>query len=132
MCNSGLPEFPRSDDLTLYEGMREAARLDLPVAVHAESEEITRGLTKRLIAEGHHDIPAFLESLTRYCRSRSHSRRAGSLARETGCALHIVHISSGSGIAAALEARALGADISIETCPHYLFFTEEDLFANRI
>ena len=26
MCNSGLPEFPRADDLTLYEGMREAAR----------------------------------------------------------------------------------------------------------
>jgi allantoinase len=41
--------------------------------------------------------------------------------------LHIVHISSGSGVAAALEARALGADISIETCPHYLFFTEDDL-----
>jgi hypothetical protein len=27
LCNSGLPEFPRADDLTLYEGMREAARL---------------------------------------------------------------------------------------------------------
>jgi allantoinase len=49
------------------------------------------------------------------------------MARETGCALHVVHISSGSGVAAALEARALGADISIETCPHYLFFTEDDL-----
>ena len=27
LCDSGLPEFPRADDLTLYEGMREAARL---------------------------------------------------------------------------------------------------------
>jgi len=35
MTDSGLPEFPRSDDLTLYEGMREAARFGLPVAVHA-------------------------------------------------------------------------------------------------
>src|ERR1051325_5597813 len=44
MSDSGLAEFPRADDLTLYEGMREAARLDLPVAVHAENEEITRVL----------------------------------------------------------------------------------------
>ena len=126
LCNSGLPEFPRADDLTLYEGMREAARLNRPVAVHAESEDITAGLTKRLIAEGRCDIPAFLESRPVIAEVEA-IRRAGSLARETGCALHIVHISSGSGVAAALEARALGADISIETCPHYLFFTEDDL-----
>ncbi len=30
LCNSGLAEFPRADDLTLYEGMREAARLKRP------------------------------------------------------------------------------------------------------
>src|SRR6202167_685426 len=48
LCDSGLPEFPRADDLTLYEGMKKSARLGLPVAVHAESEEITRRLTKRI------------------------------------------------------------------------------------
>jgi allantoinase len=126
LCDSGLAEFPRADDLTLYEGMREAARLNLPVAVHAENEEITKGLTKRLIAEGRHDIPAFLESRPVAAEVEA-IQRAGLLARQTGSRLHIVHISAGSGIAAALEARALGADISIETCPHYLFFTEEDL-----
>src|SRR5476651_862656 len=31
MADSGLPEFPRADDLTLLDGMREAARLGLPV-----------------------------------------------------------------------------------------------------
>ena len=41
LCDSGLPEFPRADDFTLFEGLREAARLGLPVAVHAESQEIT-------------------------------------------------------------------------------------------
>src|SRR4051812_44056960 len=46
LCDSGLPEFPRADDLTLYEGLREAARLGLPVAVHAENEEITKGLSR--------------------------------------------------------------------------------------
>ena len=41
MCDSGLAEFPRADDLTLMEGMRQAASLGLPIAVHAESQELT-------------------------------------------------------------------------------------------
>lgn len=127
MCNSGLDEFPRADDHTLEAGMREAARLNLPVAVHAESEEMTSALACRLISEGRHDIAAFLESRPVAAEVEA-IRRAGDLARETGCKLHIVHISSGSGVAAALEARAKGTDISIETCPHYLFFSEDDLF----
>jgi allantoinase len=53
--------------------------------------------------------------------------RAALLARETGAWLHIVHISSGRGVAAALEARARGVNLTIETCPHYLFFTEDDM-----
>lgn len=126
LCDSGLPEFPRADDGTLYFGMVEAARLNLPVAVHAENEEMTKTLARRLIAEGRHDIPAFLESRPVAAEVEA-IRRAGAFARDTGCRLHVVHISSGSGVAAALEARRLGSDISIETCPHYLFFSEEDL-----
>jgi allantoinase len=126
MCDSGLPEFPRADDLTLFEGMKEAARLGLPVAVHAESEEITKRLSKRITETGRHDIAAFLESRPVVAEVEAIAR-AGLLARETGCKLHVVHVSSGRGVAAALEARSLGADISIETCPHYLLFTEEDL-----
>ncbi len=131
LCDSGLPEFPRADDLTLYEGMRQAASLGLPVAVHAESEEITKRLSKRIAEAGRarsdrNDIAAFLESRPVIAEVEAISR-AGVLARETGCRLHIVHISSGKGVAAALEARSLGADISLETCPHYLLFTEDDL-----
>ncbi len=126
LCNSGLEEFPRADDLTLYEAMGEAARLGLPVAVHAESEEITSRLTQRMIRQERHDIRAFLESRPVIAEVEAIAR-AALMARETGCKLHIVHVSSGSGVAAALEARARGTDISIETCPHYLLFTEEDL-----
>jgi len=38
-----------------------------------------------------------------------------------------VHVSTGRGVALAFEARARGIDVSIETCPHYLCFTEEDV-----
>jgi allantoinase len=126
LCNSGLPEFPRADDLTLYEGMRTAARCGVPVAVHAESEEITAGLTGRIRAAGGKDICSFLSSRPVIAEVEA-IERAALLARETGAWLHVVHISSGRGVGAALEARARGTKITIETCPHYLFFTEDDV-----
>ena len=126
LSDSGLPEFTRSDDLTLYEGMREAARLGLPVAVHAESEEITSRLTRRAREAGRTSARDYLDSRPVIAEVEA-IHRAALLAREAGCKLHIVHISSGRGVAAALEARAAGTDIAIETCAHYLFFTEEDL-----
>jgi allantoinase len=54
-------------------------------------------------------------------------RRAISMAEQTGCALHIVHVSSGSGVALVAEARARGSDITCETCPHYLVLSEDDV-----
>jgi allantoinase len=123
MCDSGLPEFPRADDMTLLDGMREAARLGLPVAVHAESESLTRGYAARATAR---DARAFLESRPVICELEA-IERALLFASDTGVALHIVHVSSGRGVALAAKARADGVDVSIETCPHYLFFTEDDL-----
>ena len=126
MCDSGLAEFPRADDDTLYAAMQEAARLDLPVLVHAETEETTHAIAKRRIEMGHTHVRSFLASRPVAAEVEAITR-AGKMARATGCRLHVVHISSGRGVAAALEARAQGANISIETCPHYLYFTDEDM-----
>ena len=123
MCNSGLPEFPRADDMTLLDGLREAARLDRPVAVHAESEEITRGLAERMAAR---TSRAFLDSRPVVAELEA-IQRALLLAKEAHARLHIVHVSSGRGVAMAAEARAQGVNVSIETCPHYLYFTEDDV-----
>jgi allantoinase len=126
LCDSGLAEFPRADDLTLYEGMREAARLDLPVAVHAESQQLIKRLTQRVLAEGRDTIRDFLESRPVIAELEAISR-VSLFAEETGAKLHIVHVSTGRGVALAAAARTRGANITIETCPHYLYFTGEDL-----
>src|ERR1039457_5081045 len=120
MADSGLPEFPRADDLTLYEAMRQAARLGLLVAVHAENHDL---VSRRGTGTGVRDylasrpVMAEVEAI----------QRAALLAGEAGAKLHIVHVSSGRGVLAALEARARGVDLSIETCAHYLHFTEADM-----
>lgn len=126
MADSGLPEFPRSDDDTLFEGMCEAAWLSLPVAVHAENDAQIRDLADRARSAGRCGIRDYLDSRPVPAEVEA-IRRAARLAGEAGAKLHIVHISSGSGVAAALEARSQGVDLSIETCAHYLYFTEEDM-----
>ena len=123
MCDSGLPEFPRADDGTLFEGMREAARLGLPVAVHAENEELTKALAATLSGTGVRD---FLASRPLIAELDA-IQRALLFAAETGVRLHIVHMSAGRAVAMAAEAREKGVDVSIETCPHYLLFTDEDM-----
>jgi allantoinase len=50
------------------------------------------------------------------------------MAKETGCSLHVVHVSTPEG-ARECASRAAGHDVSCETCPHYLWFTEDDLDA---
>ncbi|MBV9506392.1 MAG: allantoinase [Acidobacteriia bacterium] len=126
MTDSGLDDFPRADDLTLYEGMREAARLGLPVAVHAESQELTLMLGRRTAANGRHEIRDYLDSRPVLAELEA-IERATLFAFETGAKLHIVHVSSGKGVVLAAEARSRGADVSIETCPHYLCFIEDDM-----
>ncbi|MCA9839702.1 MAG: allantoinase [Trueperaceae bacterium] len=126
MSDSGIDEFRAADDLTLYRGMAKAAQLGLPVAVHAESEAITKRLTGDLRTLGRVDIEAYLESRPILAELEA-INRALLYARETGCDLHIVHVSNARGMALISDARMLGAQVSSETCPHYLHFSSDDL-----
>ena len=126
MANSGIDDFSCVDDLTLYEGMVRAARLGLIVAVHAENDTITTRLAQRAIAEGRMGVRDYLQSRPVIAELEA-IERAIFFAAETGCALHIVHVSSGIGVTLVAESKANGIDVSCETCAHYLAFTEEDV-----
>ncbi len=99
--------------------MATAARLGLPVAVHAENDALTahsRGPTVRDWMDSR-PVVAELEAIS----------RAITFAADTGCRLHIVHVSSGSGVGLVTDARRRGVDVTCETCPHYLFLGSEDV-----
>ena len=49
------------------------------------------------------------------------------LAEETGCAYHVCHVSTKESVALIRAAKRRGVDITCETAPHYLTFTDEDL-----
>jgi allantoinase len=126
MAPSGLDDFPAADDLTLLEGMKICAQLGLPVAVHAENATITAGLAERAIAANATGAREYLASRPVISELEAIGR-ALALAGETGCALHVVHVSTGRGVALIAQARAQGVDVTSETCPHYLLLTEDDL-----
>jgi allantoinase len=123
MSPTGVDDFEAADDLTLYEGMAQAARLGLPVAVHAESAAITDGLRRRATGTRWSDYLASRPAIAEL----EAIGRAILLAEETGCALHVVHVSTAQGAQLVAAARARGVDVSCETCPHYLVLDEDDL-----
>ena len=49
------------------------------------------------------------------------------LARDTGCKVHICHVSHPDVAEAIAQAQAEGIDVTAETCSHYLCMTEDDV-----
>jgi allantoinase len=114
MCDSGIADFPAADDDTLAAGMERAAALGLPVAVHAERPSELRE------PQGT-DWRAFVASRPPEAEHAAIAK-AIELAEQTGCDLHVVHVSTARGVELVARSSA-----TCETCPHYLTLTEDDL-----
>lgn len=125
MSTTGTIDFQPADDLTLYEGMAKAAELGLPVLVHAENKGITDELGRRRVGTLRTTMRDYLDSRPVVAELEA-IERAILFAEETGCKLHIVHVSTGRGVALVAAARERGVDVTCETCAHYLVLTEED------
>lgn len=122
MCPSGLDEFPAALPSTLRAGMETAARIGLPVAVHAEDPDV---IHSHLLANppAAADMRAWLDSRPIEAEL-SAIRIAIDLAGETGCDLHIVHVTCPEGIELVTQAKARGVRVTVETCPHYLLLDD--------
>jgi allantoinase len=119
MCPSGIDEFPASDIHTLVEGMKRIAALGSILLIHAEDP------TRLLEPKGTGALD--------FTRSRPEDAELMAVvavltvASATGCRVHIVHVSTENGATLVHKARLDGIDMTCETCPHYLLYTEEDL-----
>ena len=129
MCGSGVSEFPGvTDAKTLREGMKRAAALGMIVGVHAENDVIASRLTAAARSLGRKDIRSWLDTRPVSVELEAIST-ALECAGETGCKLHIVHVSSPEGLALIDRAKQRGADVTAETCPHYLLLNEASVLA---
>lgn len=107
----------------MRQAMQRAAALGKIIAAHCEDNALLRGgyIHDGIYAKahGHRGICAESEwgPIARDLR----------LAKETGCAYHVCHISTKESVALIRRAKAEGVDVTCETAPHYLLLCEDDL-----
>ena len=115
LADSGVPEFPPLGEAGFAALMAEAARIGALVIVHAEDAAV---ISASPPAAG----PAY-RTLLRSRPPEAEQRavaRVVAAARATGARAHVLHLSSADALRELRQGRADGADVSAETCPHYL------------
>lgn len=122
----GEGAFQNVDDETLFEGMQKIASLGHVLALHAESEPIVSKLTDDKLSAGKVTMRDYLDSRPTEAEIEA-VKLALDMAARTGCKLHIVHISTPEAVDLISEAKRSGQDVTVETCPHYLAFTDDDV-----
>jgi dihydroorotase-like cyclic amidohydrolase len=96
------------------------AELGLPVAIHAEDAGILRAFARPF--ETYADV---LASRPPEAEAVAISA-AAAVARQSGFQLHVAHLSSALGLSAAEEALSAGANLTMETCPQFLWLSDMD------
>ncbi len=115
----GLPDI---DDGFLLRLCEAAARAGGMVCPHPETIElawVTRERAKAADPDGTGGLATWNASRPPFVEADA-VQRAGFIARTAGAPLYVVHTSSGEALAAGLRQREAGAQLFLETCPHYL------------
>jgi allantoinase len=110
----------------ILDAMRRIKSEDRTVVVHSENAPIVDFETARLKAEGQDDVGAWDEARPWFSELEA-VQRVSLLAEVTGCRTVIAHVTAPQSVAAVRDARRRGADVWIETCPHYLCLTLEEM-----
>ena len=131
LAPSGVDEFPHVGERDLRAAMPVIARLGLPLLAHAESPRALDAAAARPEAGGDprryatwlaaRPPEAELEAIALLIR----------LCAETGCHVHVVHLSAAEALTMLREARGRGLPLTVETCPHYLHFAAEEVADGR-
>ena len=122
LVDSGVPEFPPLDRAGLDRALAEVAALDALLIVHAEDAGV---LAAAPACSG--------PSYAGFVRSRPHQAEDVAitelldLAARHGARVHVLHLSSAAALPAIAAAREAGGRVTVETCPHYLTLSAEEI-----
>ncbi len=123
LVHSGIDDFPAAKEGDLRAVAPLLARAGVPLLAHAEADDIPAANLPN------HDP----RSYARYVASRpphwetSAIRLLLRIAKETGAHVHIVHLATEEPLRDLIAARDDDVPVTIETCPHYLYFAAEEI-----
>lgn len=108
---------------TMYEAMKEAARINKPIVAHTEDESLLYG---GVMHEGIRNKELGLPGILGITES-SQIARDILIAKETGCHYHVCHVSSKESVEAIRFGKSLGVNVTAEVAPHHLILNEMDI-----
>jgi allantoinase len=124
---SGVEEFREVGKSDLRAALPELAALGAPLLAHAELPgPIEEAVQMRPKGAPANRYATWLASRPRQAENEAIALLLR-LAEEFHARVHIVHLSSSDSIAQLRQARARGIRVTVETCPHYLTFTSEEI-----
>ncbi|MEU7324105.1 allantoinase AllB [Streptomyces griseoviridis] len=119
---SGVEEFPHLDEERLAAALAEIASFDGLLIVHAEDPHHLEAAPQR----GGPRYADFLASRPRDVEDTAIARLIAQ-AKRFDARVHILHLSSADALPLIAAAKAEGVRLTVETCPHYLTLTAEEV-----
>jgi allantoinase len=123
LTHSGIDEFPNVGKKELEFAVPLLARYNLVLLVHCEFSDEDHGSA---LLHQPSSYRAYLNSRPKEWENKS-IRFMIDLCRRYRCRVHIVHVSSAEALEMIQQAKAEGLPLSSETCPHYIYFSSEEI-----
>lgn len=115
-----------SDDGEILRAMQQAAKNGATIMMHAENGIAIDVLVAQALERG--EVDPRYHGLTRPgILEAEATHRAIQLARVAGAPLYIVHLSATEALQEVAVARDRGQSVFAETCPQYIFLSDEDM-----
>lgn len=119
---SGVDEFPELDQEGLARSLAEIAAFDGLLIVHAEDPHHLAAAPQK----GGRKYADFLASRPRDAEDTAIAHLIAQ-AERLHARVHVLHLSSSDALPLIAEAKRAGVRITVETCPHYLTLTAEEV-----
>ena len=108
---------------TMYEQMRDAAKIDAIVVAHCEDNSL---IYDGVMHEGVRSEQLGLPGIPSICESVQIARDV-LLAEAAGARYHVCHVSTKESVRAVRDAKAAGIRVTAEVCPHHLLLEDMDI-----
>jgi len=116
----------RLSDGEIFRALRIAKENGMLVMLHAENGDVIDLLVAEALKAGHWQ-PEWHARTRPAWGAVEATLRAAALASQAGAPLYVVHMNAAGEVDMLRYARERGVQVMGETCPQYLFFTEDDL-----
>jgi dihydroorotase len=112
---------PVMNSSVMRRAMEHAKTFDMPVISHCEDSSLSgKGVMNEGVVSRELGLPGIPRAAEDVMTGRDIA-----LAEETGCRLHIAHVSTAGSVEQIRAAKARGVKVTAETCPHYFTLTDE-------